>query len=150
MIFNTFIRHTRYALPRISVNIVLFEKPSEVDNYSAFTRFFSSRIVYHAQKPPSTSFPRKKNFFWPQNFFQDFFARAQKFSNFFRTTKSENLTRPDDFRTPHGRPTTRFKILRRGLKILGRAPKFSSRATERNMPPELGVLKLGPTSENKV
>ena len=101
------------------------------------------------KNPHLRLFRGKKNFV-SKNIFQYSYARAQQFSKIFRTTKCENLTRPGDFRTPHGRPTTRFKILRRGLKIWGCAPKFSSRAIERDMLPKLGVLFLRTTSENQV
>ena len=113
---NPFIRHTRHALPRISVHIALFWKPSEVLNYPASSQFFSDRIVCHDQKPPSTYFRGKQKHFCAKNF-QDFFARAPKFPKIFRAQNLEKLTRPENFGAPHGRPTTRDEILRRDPKF---------------------------------
>ena len=75
------------------------------------------------ENPYPQSFAPKKNFFSRARNFKKF-MNFMNFHENFLDEKNEILARPKNFRTPHGRSRTRYKILRRALKFLRTRQKF--------------------------
>ena len=132
--FNTFRRHTRHALPRISVHIALFWKPSEVFNYPASSQFFSDRIVFHDQKPPSTYFRGKKNFFCAKKNLRLFRARSKISENFPRAKSRKTDASWEFWSAPWTPNDARWNFTPRSKILSARSKIFKARRSAQHAP----------------